>query len=166
MKYKFKDQASLSVAIMSFLGLSFIFSLSVIICTWNIDEALNIRILFSVFGILCLIMFPIILYGFISTDCCISDSSISQTYHGKNYEIQRDDIILIADVYMGKERYFVIYPKSISSDIIDKQLSIYETPIGRLKLIRSDNRIIFFAKTKKTEKYLKDFGYSVKRTVD
>lgn len=166
MKYKFKDRASFSVAMMSFFGLSFIFFLTVIICTWNIDEALNIRITFSAFGILCLIMFQIILYSFISTDYCISDSSISRTYHGKKYEIQRDDIILIADVYMGKERDFVIYPKGISSDIIDKQLSIYETPIGRSKLICSDNRIIFFAKTKKTEKYLKDFGYSVKRTVD
>ena len=166
MKNKFKDRVGINVTGLFMFGIAFIFSLLVVICTWNIKDALIVRIIFSISGILCLAVFFVILLNFLNTEICISDSSISMTIHGRKKIISYADISLIADVHMGRDRYFVIYPNSVEPEIIDKHLSIHIDAAQRSKLIVSDERIIFFTKTEKAEKLLQEYGYSINKIVD
>lgn len=166
MKNKFKDRVGITVTGLFIFGISFIFSLLVVICTWNIKNALIVRIIFSISEILCLAVFFVILLNFLNTEICISDSSISITIHERKKIISHADIRLIADVHVGRDRYFVIYPNKVKPETIDKHLSIHIDAAQRSKLIVSDERIIFFTKTKKNEKLLQEYGYSINKIVD
>lgn len=96
----------------------------------------------------------------------VSEDSLTKIEFRKRREIRKRDILAIVDITLGKDRYYVVYPKGYDSDKLAKHTSKYVGIVERTKLIQRDKRLLIFTKTKRMSELFDRFGYTVTIVVE
>lgn len=98
--------------------------------------------------------------------CEVSENSICQVAFGKKHLILREEILLIADIPLGKgDRFYVVYPKGYDENELRAHFSIFAGDVERTKAIQRDKRLLTIRKTKETAHILQRFGYASRITI-
>ena len=96
----------------------------------------------------------------------VSDRSLIRSSLKGKREILKEDILLIADISIGKgDRHYVVYPQSFGRAEVEKHFSVYLSMGERTAFIQRDKRLLVFLKTKRLTELLTTFGYDSKITV-
>ena len=96
----------------------------------------------------------------------VSDRSLIRSSLKGKREILKEDILLIADISIGKgDRHYVVYPQSFGRAEVEKHFSVYLSMGERTALIQRDKRLLVFLKTKRFTELLTTFGYDSKITI-
>lgn len=93
--------------------------------------------------------------------CEISENAICNVAFGKRRLILKKEILLIADIPLGKgDRFYVVYPKGYDESELRAHTHISIGEVERTKMIQRDKRLLIIRKTKKTTQAFQRFGYA------
>ncbi len=102
----------------------------------------------------------------ITVRAIISERSLARAQFGKRREIKKEDIYLIADEFLGRNRFYVVYPKGCGEEAIKRHASPTLSEFERAKIVQKDKRLLLFLNTQKTSALLSEYGYRVTMRID